>query len=54
MVKEVLNKFEQIDILADNAGINLPRWTIEVTEENWGFVIDINLKGLSLLYSSCW
>jgi 2-deoxy-D-gluconate 3-dehydrogenase len=34
-----------IDILINNAGVNLPRPALEVTEEQWDTILDTNLKG---------
>jgi NAD(P)-dependent dehydrogenase (short-subunit alcohol dehydrogenase family) len=39
----------QIDILVNNAGIHSPESFLEVTEEDWGCVHSINLKGLFFL-----
>ncbi len=34
-----------IDILINNAGVNLPRPALDVTEEQWDNILDTNLKG---------
>ena len=34
-----------IDLLVNNAGVNIPRAALEVTEEQWDTVMDTNLKG---------
>lgn len=34
-----------LDVLVNNAGINIPRWALEVTEEDRDRVLDTNLKG---------
>ncbi|RXZ00548.1 SDR family NAD(P)-dependent oxidoreductase [Fictibacillus sp. S7] len=34
-----------IDILINNAGINIAKPALEVTEEDWDRILDINLKG---------
>ena len=46
MVKEVVRKFGKIDILVNNAGIYPFVSLIEMKEEDWNKVIDINLKGV--------
>ena len=43
-MSEAKNKFGKIDILVNNAGIILRDDAINVTEENWDKVIDINEK----------
>jgi NAD(P)-dependent dehydrogenase (short-subunit alcohol dehydrogenase family) len=35
-----------IDLLVNNAGINIPRPALEVTEAQWDAILDTNLKGL--------
>jgi 2-deoxy-D-gluconate 3-dehydrogenase len=42
----VMSKSGRLDILINNAGINIPQWAVDVTEEAWDHVIDLNLKGL--------
>lgn len=34
-----------LDVVVNNAGINIPKPAIEVTEEDWDSVLDTNLKG---------
>ena len=46
MVKESVGAFKHTDILINNAGINIPQWAVDVTEEAWDTIIDTNLKGL--------
>jgi len=46
MVNASIKLFDRIDILINNAGINIPQWAVDVTEEAWDKVIDTNLKGL--------
>ena len=45
-VNEAISVFGHIDILINNAGINIPQWAVDVTEEAWDHVINLNLKGL--------
>ena len=46
MVDAVLAEFGRIDILINNAGINIPKPAVEVTEEDWDRVLDVDLKGV--------
>lgn len=45
MVEEVINKFGQIDVLVNNAGITRDMLLIRMKEEDFDKVIEINLKG---------
>ncbi|HBT47733.1 MAG TPA: 2-deoxy-D-gluconate 3-dehydrogenase [Peptococcaceae bacterium] len=45
MVKAVLEEFDRIDILVNCAGVNIRKPAVEYTEEDWNFMVDINLKG---------
>ena len=42
----VTREFGQLDILVNNAGIRGRKPALEVTEEDWDAVLDINLKGV--------
>ncbi len=44
-VQTVLQQFGRIDILVNCAGVNVRKPAIEYTEEDWNFMVDINLKG---------
>ena len=37
--------FGRLDILVNNAGVFIPKAFLEITEDEWNKVIDINLKG---------
>jgi len=45
MVDATVKTFGRIDVLVNNAGLNIPQWAEDVTEEAWDRVFDINLKG---------
>jgi 2-deoxy-D-gluconate 3-dehydrogenase len=45
MVDATLARHGQIDVLVNNAGINIPQPALEVTEESWDRVLSINLRG---------
>lgn len=48
MVEKTLKEFDRIDILVNNAGILKAGLVVEMKEEEWDEVIDINLKGTFL------
>jgi len=48
MVNKTLKQFGRIDILVNNAGVINRRPLVELTEKDWSYVIDINLKGYFL------
>ncbi len=48
MVRRTLEEFGRIDILVNNAGILKGASLLELTEEMWDEVLDINLKGTFL------
>ncbi len=45
MVEASVKRFGRIDVLVNNAGMNIPQWAENVTEEAWDRVFNINLKG---------
>lgn len=48
MVNLTLEKFGKIDILVNNAGIVIVKQIVELEEEEWDKVIDVDLKGVFL------
>ena len=46
VIKTVIEKYERIDVLINNAGITKDARLINMTEEQFDAVIDVNLKGV--------
>jgi 2-deoxy-D-gluconate 3-dehydrogenase len=44
MVERVLARFGRIDVLLNNAGTNVNQSVLEVTEDAWDLMMDVNLK----------
>ena len=47
-VGEIERELGAVDILINNAGVNIPRPALEVTEDQWDAILDTNLKGAFL------
>jgi len=45
MVKTVVDEFGKIDILINNAGVAASTPFVDVTEEEWDWIMNVNLKG---------
>lgn len=48
MVSKVVSAFERIDILCNNAGISQIIKLVDMTEDDWDRMLDINAKGVFL------
>lgn len=48
-VEHVVKQFGRIDTLVNVAGVNRRKPALEITEEDYDFILDINLKGAFLL-----
>lgn len=46
MVSKVLDEWGRIDVLVNNAGINIRQYAVDVTEEAWDLIVDTDLKGV--------
>jgi len=46
MAEAAMEEYGRIDILINNAGINIPQWAEEITEKAWDQVISVNMKGV--------
>lgn len=47
-VQAVMEKWGRIDILFNNAGVTVRKTVVDLTEEEWDFVLDVGLKGTFL------
>lgn len=45
MIKEIINRYQKIDVIVNNAGITKDNLMLKMSEEDFDKVIDINLKG---------
>lgn len=48
MVNMAISEFGKIDILVNNAGVHLSRLIVDMSEEDWDRIMNINLKGTFL------
>lgn len=48
MIAQTLEQFGGLDILVNNAGVLRPTRVIDIPEDEWDFILDINLKGTFL------
>ena len=48
LVQHILNKWERIDILINNAGIRKDRLLLRMTPEEWDTIINVNLRSAYL------
>ncbi len=46
MFEQVRAEFGKIDVVVNNAGTNISKPALEVTEEDFDFIFDLNIKGL--------
>jgi 3-oxoacyl-[acyl-carrier protein] reductase len=48
MVKEAVRRFSSLDVLINNAGLNIDKPLFDVTESDWDRVVDTNMQGVFL------
>jgi gluconate 5-dehydrogenase len=48
-VQESIDIWGRVDVLVNNAGVARRKAALEMTEEDWDFTFDVNLKGLFFL-----
>lgn len=46
LVSETISNYQKIDILVNNAGVIIRKPPEEITEQDWNFIFDTNLKGM--------
>ena len=49
LVANTVQTMGRVDLLVNNAGVNIPRDALDLTEDEWDRVLDVNLKGLFFL-----
>ena len=53
LVAQTVETFGRLDVLVNNAGVNVRNPALEFTEADWDFVTDVNLKGAFFLAKAC-
>lgn len=53
IVADVVAQWGRVDILVNNAGVDAANPAIDYTEDDWDFVLDVNLKGYFLFAQAC-
>ena len=48
IVESALERYDQVHILVNNAGVLRPTAVIDIEEDEWDLVVDVNLKGTYL------
>ena len=46
MVEQVVSEWGRIDVLVNNAGINIRQFAVDVTEDAWEQIVNVNQKGV--------
>ncbi|MEY8119324.1 SDR family oxidoreductase [Falsihalocynthiibacter sp. BN13B15] len=48
MISQTVDAFGKLDVKFNNAGVNKPMNFLDVTEQNWKFIMDINALGVMI------
>ena len=54
VVKQIIDEFGGIDILVNNAGVTRDKLVLQMTEEDFDSVLDVNLKGAFNMIKHCY
>jgi NAD(P)-dependent dehydrogenase (short-subunit alcohol dehydrogenase family) len=49
MISQAVQKFSVIDVLINNAGINIDKPMLQLSEQEWDRVVNVNMKGTFLV-----
>lgn len=52
LMAQTVKKYKKVDILVNNAGVVVQKPFTQMTEKDWDFVLDVNLKGVFLCSSA--
>lgn len=53
IVNDAVTHWGRVDILVNNAGVDAAQPALDYKEEDWDFVLDVNLKGYFLFAQAC-
>ncbi|MDQ6884785.1 MAG: SDR family oxidoreductase [Candidatus Dormibacteraeota bacterium] len=53
MVEQVLKQLGRVDVLVNNAGVESPAPFLEITEQSWDKMLNVDLKGAFLCAQAC-
>jgi NAD(P)-dependent dehydrogenase (short-subunit alcohol dehydrogenase family) len=53
LIQQTLSAFGRLDVLVNNAGIELPKKLIDTSEAEWDRLMEVNLKGVFLCSRAC-
>lgn len=53
IVNDIIAQWGRVDILVNNAGVDAAKPALDYSEDDWDFVLDVNLKGYFLFAQAC-